>query len=184
MWGSRSKDRQVTDTGFDAAAPVSRSDQTMSSVSLPGSGRAAATTIASGATIQGSLTATGDVVVDGVVNGDVRSGSVTVGRDGEVNGAIRAETATIRGKVTGDVQARTIQLAGTGSIEGDLTHAVLVIEEGGVFEGRSRRLADPLAETGPAAQIPAPAAEAAAPASDDAPRSALADALGDAFAKP
>ena len=37
-------------------------------------------------------------------------------------------------------------LAGNGAIEGDLIHSVLIIEEGGMFEGRSKRVADPLSE--------------------------------------
>jgi cytoskeletal protein CcmA (bactofilin family) len=161
--------------------------------------------IAAGTVITGSITSSGDVLVDGAVTGDVRANALTVGKEGSVIGNVAAETATIRGKVHGDVRARTIQLAAQGAIEGDLTHAVLIIEEGGSFEGRSRRSSDPLADETP--QLAAP--DAAAPSNDEPaatvvaseaekpsednpvvasadlleeePRSALADALGDAF---
>jgi cytoskeletal protein CcmA (bactofilin family) len=184
--------------------------------------RAGASNIALGTIVSGSVQSEGDVVVDGVVVGDVRCATLTIGKAGEVRGNVAAETATIRGKVAGDVRARTIQLAATGSIEGDLTHSVLIIEEGGSFEGRSRRSADPLNEpaipkkveaskasasssTKPAAKATAkqaaktasksapvvPATKVSAegrivtptpaPHLDDAPRSGVADALGERF---
>jgi hypothetical protein len=131
---------------------------------------------------------------------------LVVGKNGEVKGNVISEIATIRGRVSGDVRARMIQLATSGSIDGDLTHAILIIEEGGQFEGRSKRSADPLAgpsiETthieekadterpakkakGPAEKTQTPAAaDAKAPVeSEEEPRSSLADALGDAFAE-
>jgi len=151
------------------------------------------------------LSSPGDVHIEGIVIGDVRCDTLVVGKNGEVKGNVISEIATIRGKVSGDVRARMIQLATSGSIDGDLTHAILIIEEGGQFEGRSKRSADPLA--GPsietthietkttserstkktkATTAKAQAAvtpESKAPvANEDPPRSSLADALGDAFA--
>ncbi len=97
--------------------------------------------------IDGAINANGDINIDGNVNGDVKCAILNVGNTGIIRGNIIAETATIRGNIFGNVTARTILLAGTGTIEGDLTHSVLIIEEGGYFEGRSKRVADPLAQT-------------------------------------
>jgi cytoskeletal protein CcmA (bactofilin family) len=118
--------------------------------------KAAASVIAINATINGSLESSGDIAIDGKINGDVNCALLTVGTNGLVSGNVSAQTATIRGKVLGNVTARTILLAGTGSIEGDLTHSVLIIEEGGVFEGRSKRVADPLATQTKALEAPIP----------------------------
>lgn len=106
--------------------------------------KAAPSVIAAQTNVLGSVVCAGDLSVDGNVEGDVRCALFTVGANGHIAGNVTAETATVRGRISGNVVARTILLAGTGSIEGDLTHAVLIIEEGGVFEGRSKRLADPL----------------------------------------
>lgn len=174
--------------------------------------------VAAGAIVSGSMSAPGDIQVEGHVIGDVRCATATIGKDGDVKGNVTAETATIRGRVVGNVRARIIQLASTGSVEGDLNHAVLIIEEGGVFEGRSKRVADPLSELAlaapeetdtkaPASAKAAPKAKAAKAAKataskepeepfkiepskvdepgvnlDDAPRSGVADALGERFA--
>ena len=135
------------------------------------------TVVAAGSTITGSIASSGTVDVNGTVTGDIEADTITVGQNGVVTGNILSETATVRGAVTGNVTARTIQLAGTGKIEGDLTHAILVIEQGGYFEGQSKRMADPL--EGKTA-LNAPAAKLEAPSND---RSSLADQLEDGFAK-
>ncbi|MEN9873716.1 MAG: hypothetical protein RL186_613 [Pseudomonadota bacterium] len=106
----------------------------------------AATTIGAGTIVQGSILAQGALNIDGQVQGDVRGGAVLIGTSADVAGDVTAETATIRGRVVGNVRARTIQLAAGGSVLGDLSHAILIIEEGGVFEGRSKRSPDPLNE--------------------------------------
>lgn len=104
-----------------------------------------ASTIAFETNISGSISANGDISIDGNINGDVSCAILNIGTTGIINGNVKAETATIRGRVIGNVTARTILLAGSGIIEGDLTHSVLIIEEGGSFEGRSKRVSDPLA---------------------------------------
>lgn len=203
FWNAKSKESYVeTET---VVAPVPRNDPPAIAVVAP-SPKPAATVVATGAVVSGSLSSPGDVHIEGIVIGDVRCDTLVVGKNGEVKGNVISEIATIRGRVSGDVRARMIQLATSGSIDGDLTHAILIIEEGGQFEGRSKRSADPLA--GPSIETthieekadserPAKKAkgstvkaqtaaepEAKAPIeSEDEPRSSLADALGDAFAE-
>jgi|GEM_PF-764968 len=137
MWGKKSKAEAET-------AVVVQSDNEVHAAETV-KPRASASVIAANANILGSIVTNGDLAIDGKVDGDVSCSLFTIGATGHINGNVIAETATIRGKVAGNVTARTILLAGTGSIEGDLTHSVLIIEEGGSFEGRSKRQADPLA---------------------------------------
>jgi cytoskeletal protein CcmA (bactofilin family) len=143
FWNSKSKDKfEDVDS---IAIPSERSDAGAVAVVVT-TVRHATSVIAAGVVVNGSISAPGDVQIEGHVIGDVRCATAIIGKDGDVKGNVVAETATIRGRVTGNVRGRTIQLASTGSVEGDLSHAVLIIEEGGVFEGRSKRAADPLSE--------------------------------------
>lgn len=142
FWNSKSKETYVeTET---VVAPAPRNASPAIAVVTP-SPKPAATVVAPGAVVSGSLSSPGDVHIEGIVIGDVRCDTLVVGKNGEVKGNVISEIATIRGRVSGDVRARMIQLATSGSIDGDLTHAILIIEEGGQFEGRSKRSADPLA---------------------------------------
>jgi cytoskeletal protein CcmA (bactofilin family) len=200
MWGRKKPEPVMDDVFSSAAAQATRVEP----VAVPAPLKVrSGSIIAAGTVVNGSIAASGDVQIDGTVHGDVRASALTIGAEGAIVGNVAAETATIRGKVSGDVRARTIQLASKGAIEGDLTHAVLIIEEGGVFEGRSRRSADPLAEEAPQLESRPASADAKAEAkaeepkaeapvvakadeaatSQDEPRSSLADALGDAFAE-
>ena len=171
--------------------PSMRVDLPSTSVVVPAQ-KAAASVISMGTIIHGPIQSTGDIHIDGLIIGDVRCNTLVVGKSGEIKGNVVSEVATIRGKVSGDVCARMIQLATTGSIEGDLTHAVLIIEEGGQFEGRSIRSADPLANQSSQASLGGGMAgsmltgtpedvEVANSDAEETPRSSLADALDDTF---
>jgi len=95
----------------------------------------------------GTLTSTGDIQIDGRVDGDIRSGSVTIGEKANFEGEIVAEECTIRGRVQGIVRARKVQLSSTCHMEGTILHEVLAVEVGAFFEGTCRHSADPLSET-------------------------------------
>jgi cytoskeletal protein CcmA (bactofilin family) len=215
FWNSKSKDKfEDVDS---VVIPTERTENAAVAV-VVSTVRHPTSVVAAGAVVSGSMSAPGDITIEGHVIGDVRCATVVIGKDGDVKGNVTAETATVRGRVTGNVRARTIQLASTGSVEGDLSHAVLIIEEGGVFEGRSKRAADPLSELALSAPVagddpappetettisdadeealaePVPLAKVAAASKkkakveapgkdlDLAPRSGVADALGEQFA--
>lgn len=111
-----------------------------------GMGRAAPSIISSDLVVIGTLTSTGDIQIDGRVDGDIRSGSVTIGEKANFEGEIVAEECTIRGRVQGIVRARKVHLSGTCHMEGTILHESLAVEIGAFFEGSCRHCADPLAE--------------------------------------
>jgi cytoskeletal protein CcmA (bactofilin family) len=96
--------------------------------------------------VLGTLTSTGDIQIDGRVDGDIRSSSVTIGEKANFQGEIVAEECTIRGRVQGIVRARKVQLSGTCHMEGTILHEALAVEVGAFFEGTCRHSADPLSE--------------------------------------
>jgi cytoskeletal protein CcmA (bactofilin family) len=110
-------------------------------------GRSAPSIISNDLVVIGTLTSTGDIQIDGRVDGDIRSGSVTIGEKANFEGEIVAEECTIRGRVQGIVRARKVQLSGTCHMEGTILHEALAVEVGAFFEGTCRHSADPLAES-------------------------------------
>jgi cytoskeletal protein CcmA (bactofilin family) len=105
--------------------------------------------ISAGVVITGVLSSSGDIQVDGQVDGDVRCVGLTVGENGIIRGDVRAETIVVRGTVDGSIAARTVMVAAGGHIEGDILHQVLEVEAGAFVEGHFRHAADALAETLP-----------------------------------
>ena len=80
------------------------------------------TIISNGVKIDGILTSSGNIRVEGEIQGDVSSQrNVVVGERGKVNGQINADSITIGGKVSGTVKAnKKLLLDPTGNLEGDI----------------------------------------------------------------
>jgi len=90
--------------------------------------------------IIGDLVCGGDVQIKGVVEGDVKSRTVTISEGARVSGAITADSVHIAGAIKGQVEAPTVTVAKTAKVDGDITHQTLSIEAGAQMEGNCRRL--------------------------------------------
>ena len=101
-------------------------------------------------TIIGNLVCTGDLQVDGRVDGDITCRTLTLGAEPIINSKVKAETVRICGTFTGEVKARKIVLTGTAKVKGDLYHESLEIARGAVFEGYVGKLDDKKSSTGEA----------------------------------
>jgi cytoskeletal protein CcmA (bactofilin family) len=92
--------------------------------------------------ITGNLVSKGQVQIDGTIEGDIHGSHVIVGESANVTGGIVAEEVVIRGHVMGSVRSKRVMLQSTSQVDGDIFHNALSIEQGAMFEGRSRRTAD------------------------------------------
>src|ERR1700744_3331265 len=125
--------------------------------------------ISSDMVISGTISSTGDIQIDGRVEGDVRSVGLVIGDKAEISGEVLAEDVTVRGKVSGGTRARKVLLAATSHVEGDILNEAFAVESGAFFEGNCRHSDNPLGdaqtETRPAVQRPVqPAPQPAAQA--------------------
>ena len=84
----------------------------------------------------------GTLQVDGEIEGDVQAVKVVVGERGKVTGMVAGQQVVVRGKVSGVVCAKNVALQSSSEVQGDVHHMSFAIEQGAVFEGRSRRAAD------------------------------------------
>jgi len=98
------------------------------------------TIISNGVKIEGKITSSGNIRVDGEVLGDIISQSnVSVGENGQVNGQINANVITIGGKVSGMIKAKEkLVLDSKGNLRGDIFAKILVVEAGARFDGKSK----------------------------------------------
>ncbi len=88
----------------------------------------------------GDLVSGGDIQIKGLVEGDVKSRTVTIGEGAQVKGSVSADTVHIAGAINGQVEAPTITIAKTAKVNGDIIHQTLSIEAGAQMEGHCRRL--------------------------------------------
>jgi len=108
---------------------------------MPGVG----TVIGQGMDWQGDLVAAEDVLVYGILVGNIESTcQVRVERSGRVRGRISAARVVVVGTVDGDVAAaRRIEVEGTGRVKGDVAARSVSLAEGARVGGQVRTLKDP-----------------------------------------
>ena len=104
--------------------------------------------IASGVIVDGNLTSSDEIRIDGKINGNVACKTLVVGTNGAIDGDVRAETAKIHGILNGKLVARSVVFGGTARMHGDVTHELLAIEPGAFIEGHCRRAGDPIIAKG------------------------------------
>jgi cytoskeletal protein CcmA (bactofilin family) len=109
--------------------------------------------------IVGTLSAEGEMQIDGKVEGNVRAHRAVIGSSGVINGEVVAEEIVIRGEVNGPIRGRLVQLSAGARVVGDIVHWTISVESGAEFEGNIRRSDTPLEEV---KKLPSPAAAAKA----------------------
>jgi len=112
----------------------------LKSTSYEGTRSDEATVISKGVKIEGKLSCSGNIRLDGEVQGDISSqGVVIIGEFGKVNGQINADNITIGGMVTGTVRAKDkVVLEAKANLKGDIITKILMVEAGAIFNGNTK----------------------------------------------
>jgi len=97
------------------------------------------TVISSGMKVEGRVSSSGSIRLDGTVQGDIDcQGNVTIGEQGKVFGKVDGLSITIGGKVEGEIKAKEkIILESKANLKGDIFTKILVVESGARFDGKS-----------------------------------------------
>jgi cytoskeletal protein CcmA (bactofilin family) len=128
--------------------------------------------------LKGEITGSEDLLIDGEVEGTVelKDNNLTIGPNGNVHADVQAKSITILGRLQGNVRAGDrVEIRKTGSLEGDLATARIIIEDGAVFRGSidilqpGRQDADRMPAAQPAKEPAGAAASAGQSGSPSAP---------------
>jgi len=124
------------DNATPSPSPASSSDASPSSPAA--AQRRRVTHIAPGTRIEGRLAGTTELLIEGEVAGEIRvEASVMIGNEGVVQGPIVAQVVRVSGRALGNIQAaERIEVAPSGSVEGDMAAPRVIIAEGAFFKGR------------------------------------------------
>ena len=123
-------------TDQDPGAPTERTDTSPSA----GRNSGEVSIISADLKVVGNLQSDGEIQVDGTVEGDIKSRSLTVGERAQIEGSISADTVRICGTISGKVDATTVKIAKTANVSSDINYQTLSIEDGAVLEGTIRRV--------------------------------------------
>lgn len=98
------------------------------------------TLIGEGSSFEGNINSDASIRIEGEITGDIKcKGDVTVGDQGIANSSIAARNVIIAGKVRGNiVTSDKLTITATGQLHGNVTSSKLVIDDGGIFMGKSQ----------------------------------------------
>ncbi len=88
---------------------------------------------------KGEISGSEDVYIDGKMEGIISlpGQSVTVGPNGDVRANANLREILVQGKLEGTVAARErVEIAATGSVNGELTTARISVHDGAFFKGK------------------------------------------------
>ena len=85
--------------------------------------------------VMGDLIGSGDIQIDGRVEGNVRGRSLVVGLDGRIDGRIFADAVEIHGAIHGRIVAMNVTMGSTARVVGKVFHNLLNVEPGAAHEG-------------------------------------------------
>ena len=136
-------------------------------------------TIGRTVTIEGTLTAQEDILLEGRFNGEVvlMENVLVVGQSGDIRADIKAKNVTIHGKANGDIKASDqVEISASGAMRGDILSPRVILHDGAKFKGRIDMEPEGIDKAakrasnakGPAKSTDAPASGVKNPVSSDA----------------
>lgn len=88
--------------------------------------------------VEGELTGSEDLAIEGQVNGkvDIRDHHLTIGASGKIRAEVSAKAVVVQGEVHGNIRAaEKVELTPSSRVEGDLAAPRIVIADGAHFKG-------------------------------------------------
>ncbi len=165
--GSKPADEETSEAKPDASPARPSAEFTPSSAPKT---KPPASTLSADLVVTGNMKTTGDIQVEGTVEGDIRAHLLTIGEGATIKGEVVADDVVVNGRIVGRVRGLKVRLTATARVEGDIIHKTIAIESGAHFEGSVQRQDDPLSTGGP--PRPAPPSATSRPASAQARSSA------------
>ena len=96
--------------------------------------------ISEGSEFIGNVKTSGEIQIDGVLNGNVKAKQIVVGINGNVRGNLTADISRILGKVEGKIRAEILEIIKTASVKGDIFKKTISIESGSKITGNINEL--------------------------------------------
>mgnify|MGYP001169628578 FL=1 len=97
--------------------------------------------------IKGNLTTTGDIQIEGEVEGNIKANLLTIGKDAKIKGEIISDELIVNGFISGTIRAKKVTLTSSAKVEGDIIHLSIAIETGAHFEGSIEKTDNPLVKS-------------------------------------
>jgi cytoskeletal protein CcmA (bactofilin family) len=100
--------------------------------------RVGLTQVAPGSRIQGEVSGSTELLIEGEVEGTIRvDATVVIGAEGVVRGPVSGRVVRVAGRVMGNVRGSDrVEVGSAATLEGDISAPRVVIAEGAFFKGK------------------------------------------------
>ena len=78
--------------------------------------------------IEGEVVEKDKIIIDAKINGDIKAGEIETHENSNIKGNIESKTASLGGKLKGNVNSDRIDIKKTASIEGVLNQKILTLK--------------------------------------------------------
>ena len=89
---------------------------------------------------KGNIRTSGEIQIDGLLNGNVKAKQIVIGINGKVRGNIIANFLRICGKIEGEIRAETMEVVSSASVKGNGFKKNISIETGAKITGNINEL--------------------------------------------
>ncbi|MEA2490776.1 MAG: hypothetical protein QOH21_2568 [Acidobacteriota bacterium] len=112
--------------------PAPRPEPRVGSIVLPGG-----TFFGPNLTIEGTITGSEPVVIEGTVRGNINiTSDLRVGTKARIEATVHARNVTIEGKLTGDISADDrVELVASAIVDGNIKAPKIIVADGARFRG-------------------------------------------------
>lgn len=131
------KQRPVTEKG-SVAAPSDEAPRAVAHAPIRERSMESIVNIGQSVEIKGTLTGNEDLTIEGMVDGKilVKDHALTIGANGRITAEVHAKTVVVVGQVVGNITADDkVEIAPSGSVEGDIRAPRVAIADGAKFKG-------------------------------------------------
>ena len=118
--GPKAEDKPAVDKKPDAApAPAAPPRPAADFTPSAPKAKPPASMLSADLTVTGNLKTSGDIQVEGTVEGDIRAHLLTVGEGATIKGEVIADDVVVNGRIIGRVRGLKVRRTSTARVEGD-----------------------------------------------------------------
>ncbi len=90
--------------------------------------------------IEGDISSSGLIEIEGLVRGNIKGNSVIIREGGNMEGELIAESLSIKGKFNGKIRAKNINISSKARINGIVEYNSLSVEDGACIDGQFKQV--------------------------------------------
>ena len=90
--------------------------------------------------IEGDISSSGLIEIEGFVKGNIKGNSVIIREGGNMEGELVAESLSVKGKFSGKIRAKNINISSKANINGVVEYCSLSVEDGACIDGQFKQV--------------------------------------------